>query len=61
MGFWDVAFLPSQYSFQPHFLKIVVEVKASGLPHILKLCLGVNMFDPTNLLCLSNFIVTTRL
>ena len=40
MGFQAVAFLPSQASFTPHFLKIVVEVKAS-VPHVLKLCLGV--------------------
>ena len=39
MGFQDIAFLPSRASF-PHFLNIVVEVKASG--HVFKLCLGVS-------------------
>ena len=43
MGFHDVAFLQSRASFPTHFLKIVVEVKASGPPHVLKLWLGVNM------------------
>ena len=39
MGFYDVAFLPSQDSFPLYFLKIVVEMKAFGPPHVLKLCL----------------------
>ena len=30
MGFHDVAFLPSELVFPPRFLKIVVEVNASG-------------------------------
>ena len=34
IGFQDVAFLPSRASFPPHLLKIVVEVKASGPPHV---------------------------
>ena len=42
MGFQDVAFPPSKASFPPHFIKIVVEVKASGQPHVIKLCLGLN-------------------
>ena len=42
MGFQDVAFLSSQACFTPHFLKIVVEVKASGQPCVLKLWLGVS-------------------
>ena len=35
-----VAFLPSQAGFSPHFLKIVVEVKVSEPPHVLRLWLG---------------------
>ena len=38
--FQDVAFLLSRASIPPHFLIIVVEVKASGLPYIIKLFLG---------------------
>ena len=34
MGLHDVAFLPSQASFPPHFVKIVVEVKAPGPPDV---------------------------
>ena len=41
MGFQNVAFLSSWASFPPHFLRIVVEVKASGPPHVLTLWLGV--------------------
>ena len=41
-GFQDVAFLPSRGSFQPYFVEIVVEVTALGLPHVLKLWLGVS-------------------
>ena len=41
MSFWDVAFLPSRASFSIIFLKIVVEVKVSGPPHVLELWLGV--------------------
>ena len=37
MRFQDVALLPSRASCPPHFLKIVVEVKASGPPHVLRL------------------------
>ena len=40
-GFRDVAFLPPELLLTPHFLKIVVEVKASGPPHVLELWLGV--------------------
>ena len=42
MGCQDVAFLPSQASFPPHFLRTVVEVKASRQPHVLKSWLGVS-------------------
>ena len=42
LDFQDVEFLPSQGSFAPYFLEIVVEVKASGLHHDLKLLLVVN-------------------
>ena len=38
MGFHDVAFLPAEPVFPPHFLHIVVEVKDSGPSHVLKLC-----------------------
>ena len=34
MGLHDVVFLPSEASFPPHIIKIVVEVKASGPPHV---------------------------
>ena len=40
MGFEDVAFLPSRVSFPQYLIKIVVEVTASGPPHVLKLSLG---------------------
>ena len=40
VGFQDVAFQPSGTIFIPHFFEIVVEVKASKLPHILNPCLG---------------------
>ena len=39
MGFSDVEFLLSLASFPPCFLKIVVELKALGPPHVLKLWL----------------------
>ena len=35
MGFQDVAFLLSRASFAPHFFNNVVEMKASGPPHVL--------------------------
>ena len=34
MGFQDVYFLPSGANFPPSFLRIVVEVKALGPPHL---------------------------
>ena len=41
MSFRDDVFLPSRASFfTPHFLKMMVEVKASGPPHVIKLWLG---------------------
>ena len=36
MVFLDLAFLPSRASFTPHFLKIVIEMIVSGLPHVLR-------------------------
>ena len=45
MSFQDVVFLPSlppELVLTPHFLKIVIEVKASEPPHVLKLWLGVS-------------------
>ena len=42
MGFRDLTFLPSRASFFAHFLRIVVEVKSMGPPHVLKVCLGVS-------------------
>ena len=42
MCFQDVEFLSSQANFPPYFLKIVVDVKALGLPHVLKLWLRVS-------------------
>ena len=40
--FQEVAFLHSRTSFPPHFSQIVVEMIASGPPHVLKLCLAVS-------------------
>ena len=37
MGFQDVAFLSPELVSPTHFLIIVVEVKALGQPHVLKL------------------------
>ena len=42
MVFQDVVFLPCRATFTPYFLKIMVEVKASGPPHVLGLWLGVS-------------------
>ena len=42
MGFQDAAFLPPELGFSPHYLKIVVEVKASGPPHVLRMWLAVS-------------------
>ena len=33
---------PPELVFTPHFLKIVVEVKTSGRPHVMKVSLGVS-------------------
>ena len=41
MGLQDVALLPPKLVITPHFLNIMVEVKASGPQHVLKLWLGV--------------------
>ena len=65
MGCQDVAILPPELVFPQHFLKIVVEVNASGQSHVLKLWLGVSKgmllvkyFSSTKALCLcqSNFM-----
>ena len=42
MDFQRLAFLLSQATFSPTSLKIVIEVKASGPPHVLQLSLGVS-------------------
>ena len=65
MSFLDVAFLPSWASFPPHFLKMEVEVKASGQPYVIKLWLGVSKgmlsvkyfcSNTASFLCQTNFI-----
>ena len=70
MGFQDVAFLLSRGSFLPHFLKIVVEVKALGPPRVSITVvggrqghsLGKILFLQRNLfLCQLNFLVIMRL
>ena len=43
MSFQDVEFLPFRVIFHTHFSKIVVEVKASESPNVLKFWLGVSM------------------
>ena len=40
MVFQDGAFLPREIVYIPHFIEIVVEVIASGLPHLLKQWFG---------------------
>ena len=42
MTFQDVAFLSPRACFLPHFLLIVVEVKAFGPPHVSNMWLGVS-------------------
>ena len=55
MGFQDVEFLLSRANFPPHFLALVVEVKASGAPHVLKLLLGVSKgMLPVRYFCSNN-------
>ena len=61
IGFHDVAFLPPELVLPPHFLIVVVAVMASGLPHALRLWLGVSKgmfpvkyFAPTKPLCVSS-------
>ena len=70
MCFLDVAFLPTEIVFPPHFLNIAVEVKASGPPHVLKHWLWVSngMFcvkyffaNKAPSLCQSNFMEIMRL
>ena len=53
----SVSAFPSLF-FAPHFVKIVVEVKASGPPHVLRLWFGLckgmlDVFAPTNPLFMS--------
>ena len=70
MGYQNAAFLPPRASFPPHFLNIVVEVKASGPPHVLKLWLGVSKgmlpvkyvrYNKTSFLCQLNVMELMRL
>ena len=42
MAFQDVAFLPPVVDHTPHFLKIVVDVKAFGRTHVPKLLLAMS-------------------
>ena len=46
MSLETLAFLPSRASFYTTFLKIVVEVKGSGLPHVLTLWSGKQCHAP---------------
>ena len=41
MSLQDVVFQPPELVFPPHSLKIVVEVKVSGPPHVVKLWVGI--------------------
>ena len=43
MCFQNVEFLSPELALTPHFSKIVVDVKSSGLSHVLKLWFGVSM------------------
>ena len=52
MGLRDVAFLPSCARFSTTSLEIVVEVKASGTPHVLRLCLDRQGHAPCKILLL---------
>ena len=53
MGFHDVALLPSRAIFSsPHFLIIVVVMKASGPPHVLKLVGGKQGHAPCKIILL---------
>ena len=45
---------PPEMFFAPHFLRIVVEVKVSGLPHVLEPWFGVNQGMVTVEYCRSN-------
>ena len=59
MGFRDVAFMSSLASFAPYFLKIVLEEKALGQPHVLQLWLGVSKgMLPVKCFCFSYFCVS---
>ena len=52
MRFQDVSFLPSRSCFYTTFRKIVVEVKASGMPHLLEMRLGASKsMLPVKCLC----------
>ena len=70
MGFQDVAFLPSELVFPPHFLGIAVDVNASGPPYVLKLWFGckqghapckIPLLQQNHFLRQSNFIEIIRL
>ena len=66
MSFQDVAFLPPELVFTPHFLKIMAAVIASGRPHVLRQLL---VLPPCNIFSLQqikffvsvNFIEITKL
>ena len=67
MSFQDVAFLRSSARVSLHFLNIVVEVKASGPPHVLKLWLEVSktckifLLQQSLFLCPSNVMEIIKL
>ena len=41
MDFQELGFMPTELVFTPHFSKIVAEVKATGLPHVIELWLRI--------------------
>ena len=52
MVFQDVAFLSPGPRFTPHSSKFVTEVNTSGLPHVLKVWLGVSKcMHPVKFFC----------
>ena len=57
MYFQDAEFLPPELVHKPHLLKIVIELKASRPPHVLKLWMEVNncMLLPVRYLHSVNF------
>ena len=64
-GFSGCSIPTHELVFPPHFLKIVVEVKASGPPHVLKQCLAVSKgmlsVQRSLFLCQFNFMDIIRL